>query len=168
MDAQEHYLFQVINREIMLILQDAEVKKRLEKLSEHPFCQLNGEPFNVYERTVLNILQYRSQYSLENRLLKQSLKGDSAWTGYLAGLIHDIQLRSMQIRRREAEKEKTNNLGGEKVMAVGSYAVMTRNGYLLRKEIEKKNSNVEDALRGTVYQLLNALSVKNESRFMDP
>ena len=169
MDAQEHYLFQIINREIMLILQDAEVKKRLEKLSEHPFCQLNGEPFNVYERTVLNILQYRSQYSLENRLLKQSLKGDSAWTGYLAGLIHDIQLRSMLIRKRETEKEKKaqNNLGGEKAMAVGSYAAMTRNGYLLRKEMEKKNPNVEEALRGTVYQLLNALSVKNESRFMD-
>ena len=52
-------------------------------------------------------------------------------------------------------------------MAVGSYAAMTRNGYLLRKEMEKKNPNVEEALRGTVYQLLNALSVKNESRFMD-
>ena len=169
LDAQEHYLFQVINREILLILQDSQVRKKLEKLAEHPFCQLNGESFNVYERAVLNILQYRSQYSLENRLLKQSLKSDSAWTVYLAGLLHDIQVRSMQIRKSEIEKgnREENRKGGERAMAVSSYAAMTRNGYLLRKKIEEKNPNAEDALRGTVYQLLNALSIKNESKFME-
>ena len=52
-------------------------------------------------------------------------------------------------------------------MAVGSYTAMTRNGYLLRKEIEKKNPNVEEALKGTIYQLLNVLSVGNAPKFLE-
>ena len=41
-------------------------------------------------------------------------------------------------------------------------------GYKLRKEIllAKKAEN-DECMRGTIYQLLNALSVRNEGKFMD-
>ena len=41
-------------------------------------------------------------------------------------------------------------------------------GYELRKSIlASKGASNDECLRGTVYQLLNALSVKNEEKFID-
>lgn len=45
---------------------------------------------------------------------------------------------------------------------------MRNSGYELRKVIMAgKNVTSDECLRGTIYQLLNALSVKNEEKFMD-
>ena len=45
---------------------------------------------------------------------------------------------------------------------------MRNNGYNLRKAImEAKGVTKDDCLRGTIYQLLNALSVKDTGKFID-
>lgn len=45
---------------------------------------------------------------------------------------------------------------------------MQENGYKLRTELLKiKKTDTDECLRGTIYQLLNALAVGNQEKFMD-
>lgn len=49
-----------------------------------------------------------------------------------------------------------------------SQKTMRNNGYNLRKAImEAKGVTKDDCLRGTIYQLLNVLSVKDTGKFID-
>ena len=56
----------------------------------------------------------------------------------------------------------------EEITYMGNSISMRNNGYLLRTDIMRaKGTDKDNCLRGTIYQLLNALSVRDEKRFID-
>lgn len=167
-DVREHYVFQVINKEIVEIFKDNIVQIKMQKLAEHPIYKLKDVYLNIYEKVFFNIMGYKNQYGLINYLLKQSLRKDLVYTRVAAALAFDIQIRSEIVRYKILNHVK----GGSKVEK-RTYAMTTgmqESGYELREKMRRKeesDENFEDRIRGTVYQLLNALSVKNNTRFLD-
>ncbi len=160
-NAQDKYKFSVIHKDTLNIFKLEKVRKNLDKLSKHPIVKIKNEYVNVYEDAVMNILQYQSQYGLLNRLLKQALEQDG--TIGTAFILYHIQLW-MNLIHRESEMNIERD-GGKIIMNRFS---MRDKGYELRKEIlRNKNAASDECLRGTIYQLLNALSVRNEEKFIE-
>lgn len=158
-DSSEGYQFQIIQNDVLEILENEGVKKSLEKLQKYPIIKMKNEFWNVYEKVVWNILNYQTQYYLLNQLLKESLDNN--------GLIYNALLVKEVQRHTNMQLKNMRNEEGVKQMVYDSY-FMTKNGYDLRKElISNKNAKDDECLRGTIYQLLNALSVKNKERFFD-
>lgn len=167
-DDKEHYVFQIINKEILTIFKDSIVSKKLEKLAEHPIYKIKEEYVNVYEKVFFNIMEYKNQYRLINYLLKQSLLKEGSAAKIPATLVFDIQTRIEIIR-----DTLIHHVEGGKKVEKRIYAMtsgMCENGYALREKMQRKgegNEAFEERIRGTVYQLLNALSVKNKERFFE-
>lgn len=156
-NAEDKYLFSIIHKNILHILKDDKIREYLGYLGKRPIVKIGNDFVNVYEDTVLNILQYHRQYYLLNRLLKASIEAENILG--TAFLVYYIQLRTNIIRRNETEK-------GDKIIM--SKFAMRNSGYALRKALlESKGATSDEALRGTIYQLLNALSVKNEEKFIE-
>lgn len=161
--AEDKYKFSIMNRDALEIFKLEKVRSNLEKLSKHPIVKIKNDYINVYESVVLNILQYQTQYPLLNRLLKQAIEQEGV-TG-VAFLVYYIQLW-MSIARKSMERE--GNVERKGVNIVMSRFLMRQDGYELRNEIlRSKNMTNDDCLRGTIYQLLNALSVKNQGKFIE-
>jgi CRISPR-associated protein Cst1 len=153
-NAEDRYVFSIINKELLDIFCDDKIKKVLNNLSKHPFVKVEDEFINVHEKVIMNILNYRNQYSLLNMLLKNAL--DVKETIITAWFVYEVQFRSMSIK---------NGDKGGKIM--NRYS-MRESGYELRKNLlDAKGTTDDECLRGMIYQLLNALSVKNIEHFMD-
>lgn len=153
-DENDHYLFQVIYKEILNILRDKKIKEYMQKISEHPVVKIKKDYLNIYEKVVWNIIQYRQQYFLLNLLLRETIENDGIIGS--AYFVYMIQLRTEKII---AEKK------GMKFM---SRFEMRDSGYQLRKVLlASKGETTDESLRGVIYRLLNALSVKDEGKFMD-
>ena len=153
---KDKYLFSIIRKDTLMILKQKKVQASLQWLGKHPFVKMNGEFVNVHEQVVMNIFQYRNQYQLLNRLLKAALENESVM--FAAYWVYVIQLWTGITQRKEKN---------ERGIVMGRMA-MRDNGYELRQAIlASKGASNDECLRGTVYQLLNALSVKNEEKFID-
>jgi CRISPR-associated protein Cst1 len=153
-NAEDRYVFSIINKELLDIFCNDKIKKVLSNLSKHPFVKVENEFINIHERVIMNILNYRNQYSLLNMLLKNAL--DVKETIITAWFVYEVQFRSMSIK---------NGDKGGKIM--NRYS-MRESGYELRKNLlDAKGTTDDECLRGMIYQLLNALSVKNIEHFMD-
>lgn len=157
-DEGERYTFDVIAKDVLQVLADENVKKNLKRLSEHPYVKAGKDYWNIHEETILNILRYHKQYGMINRLLKMAIENN----GFLPGAIYiyNIQMRTSLIQKKKSDKE----IGGE---MMNRYTVRDE-GYKLRNALLGAKGTTEDAcIRGTVYQLLNALSVGNVEHFME-
>lgn len=154
--AEDNYMFSIISRDALHIFKQGKVQKGLKYLEKHPYVKISDEFINVHEKVVMNILQYRSQYILLGRILKESLENPGVIpTAYW---IYVIQLCTGIERRQEKNK-----------MGVFVSRIKMRNaGYKLRQDILLlKKAEDDECIRGTIYQLMNALSVRNEEKFMD-
>ena len=162
-DTNSHYEFSIIQNEILKILRDRNIKKHLDYLAKSPSIKIKNDFLNVHEEAVMNILRYRNQYGLLKRLLRESLVNESNFILFCAYQVYMIQIRSEIIKKVGITDEKG------KWMIMGRMD-MRNAGYELRKEILKMkvaaNDN-DECMRGTVYQLLNALSARNNDKFMD-
>lgn len=158
-DESDRYTFDVISKDALRILNDESVQKELNKLSEHPLIKTGKDNWwNVHEDVLLNILRYRSQYGIINKILKLSLDNDSMV--YIANNVYNIQLNVNMIRDG-ITSEKT---GGGKM----ELNYVKKDGYKLRKELLAAKGTTDDAcIRGIVYKLVNALAVCDVARFMD-
>ena len=162
-DADDRYIFGILGKDVLELLSDSHsdgksgVRADLKRLSEHPYMKLGKEFYNIYEAVVMNIIKYRNQYGLLDRILKLSM--DQKALRLQAGIVYDIQLRtSLRFRCQKEER------GG---IWVSRYS-MRESGYELRGALLRAKGTTDDScLRGTVYQLLNALSVRNVERFME-
>lgn len=162
-DTNSHYEFSIIQNEILKILRDRNIKKHLDYLAKSPSIKIKNDFLNVHEEAVMNILQYRNQYGLLKRLLRESLVNESNFILFCAYQVYMIQIRSEIIKKVGITDEKG------KWMIMGRMD-MRNAGYELRKEILKMKGAANDndeCMRGTVYQLLNALSARNNDKFMD-
>lgn len=150
----DHYLFQVIHKEILAILKDDKIKKYMGKISEHPIVKIKNDYLNIYDKVVWNILQYRQQYFLVNLLLRESIENEGIIGS--AYLVYMIQVHTEKI------------IAKKKGMIFMSRFEMRDSGYQLRKALlASKGETTDESLRGVIYRLLNALSVKDEGKFMD-
>lgn len=155
-DPEDKYMLSIIHKEALEILKQRKVLESLTWLGKHPYVKIGSDFLNVHEEVIMNILQYRNQYQLLNRLLKETIQNEGAIV--YAYWVYLIQLWQNIIGRKEEK--------GEEI--VMSRISMRNSGYELRKVIMAgKNVTSDECLRGTIYQLLNALSVKNEEKFMD-
>lgn len=156
-NAEDRYLFSVIHKDVLNILKKPKIKELLQRLAKHPIVKIRNEYLNVYDSVIFNILQYQSQYRLLNRLLKASLDNDFIIS--TAQIVYWVQVRAQMIRDNK-DKE-----GGNQIM---SRYIMRDKGYALRAAVmSSKGASSDECLRGTIYQLLNALSVRNVDKFMD-
>ena len=158
MGESDRYTFDVISKDILKLLNDKSIRNDLEQLGRYPYVKTGREYWNVHETVILNLLRYHNQYEVIGKLLKMALEGE----GFLfkASFVYDVQLRSSLARK----KDKTINTGGE---VMNRYAVRER-GYELRNALLGAKGTSDDAcIRGTIYQLLNALSVGNVEHFME-
>lgn len=154
----DRYTFDVIAKDILVLLNDEKIRKDLDNLSKYPYVKVGKEFWNIHETVILRILRYRSQYGVINQLLKMAIENDGHL--YKAGLVYDIQLRTRLLQRKNNEKH-----GGD---LVKQHYIVSKEGYELRKALLREKGTEEDScIRGTVYQLLNALSVSNVERFME-
>ena len=176
--AEDNYMFSIIGRDALQILKQEKVQKALKYLEQHPYVKLSNEFVNVHESVVMNILQYHKQYSLLNQILKESLENTgvipTAYWVFVVQLCTSIEKR-MEVNVGSISEELEQSQQGieEKLSKAKEGIFMSRikmrdAGYKLRKEIllAKKAEN-DECMRGTIYQLLNALSVRNEGKFMD-
>ena len=158
MGESDRYTFDVISKDILKLLNDKSIRNDLEQLGRYPYVKTGREYWNVHETVILNLLRYHNQYEVIGKLLKMALEGE----GFLfkASFVYDVQLRSSLARK----KDKAMNTGGE---VMNRYAVRER-GYELRNALLGAKGTSDDAcIRGTIYQLLNALSVGNVEHFME-
>lgn len=153
----DRYTFDVIAKAILTLLNDKMIRQDLDHLGRHPYVKSGKEYWNVHETVILNILRYRSQYRMINRLLKMAMENDGLI--YKAGLVYDIQLRTGLLQRNHEK------YGGD---LVKQHYIVREKGYELRQALLGAKGTSEDScIRGTVYQLLNALSVSNVEHFME-
>lgn len=154
---EDKYILSIIHKEALEILKQKKVLECLEWLGKHPYVKFKNEFVNIHEEVVMNILQYRNQYLLLNRLLKEAIQNEGIIVQ--AYWVYMIQLWTNIAVQNKKEKGDISKMG---------YRNMRNSGYELRKVImASKNATSDECLRGTIYQLLNALSVKNEEKFMD-
>lgn len=157
-DESDRYVFDVVGRDVLLLLNDQGIQSDLEKLSQHPYVKLGGEYWNVHEEVMLNILRYHKQYRIVNKLLKLTM--DTEGLLATAVFVYDIQLRTSLIQNRK----ENGKIGGT---LMNRYKVR-EDGYNLRNALLGAKGTEDDAcIRGMVYQLLNALSVGNVEHFME-
>lgn len=159
-DENKRYTFDIISRDVLILLNDDSIIKALDNLGKFPYLKYKKDDWNVHETVMLNILRYHSQYAIINKMLRISLDGVSGALSK-AGITYDIQLRTSLLRRN-----KLLETGG-KLMNNSRYALRDE-GYKLRNVLLGAKGTSDDAcIRGTVYQLLNALSVGNVEHFME-
>lgn len=158
-NAEDGYLFSVIGRQVLKLLRRPYVKERLAQLGEHPIVKIGSEFVNVYEEAVMNIVKYRNQYALLNRLMRGTFDSDGIL--FQASLVFYIQVQMNRMRSHKNEK-------GVGIVGGRMTKKMRDSGYALRKAVlTAKEASTDECLRGTVYQLLNALSVRNVEKFVD-
>ena len=154
--AEDRYLLGIVHKSMLDIIKVSSVSKALQLLGKFPYVKIRNEFVNAHETAVINLLQYRNQYQLLNQLLKAAIEDDAI--NFYANWIYEIQLQSEIIYFIEEEKRKE----------IAMYTSMKRSGSDLRKAIMvSKGESSGDCLRGIVYQLFNALSVRNVDKFMD-
>lgn len=155
----DRYTFDVISKDVLVLLNDKNIQNDLKKLSAFPYVKMGKDFWNIHENVILNMLRYHSQYTILNKLLKIALDNDKGSEGALfrAAFVYDIQLRTSLL-------SKSGKTGGA---FMNRYGVRDE-GYKLRNELLGAKGTDDDAcIRGTVYQLLNALSVGNVEHFME-
>lgn len=156
-DEDKRYIFDIIARAVLILLNDDNIKKDLDALGRSPYLKDGKDYWNVHETVMLNILRYNSQYAVINKMLKMAIDNSSILPK--AGITYDIQLRTNLL-----QKGKPVKTGGE---LMNRYALRDE-GYKLRNVLLGAKGTSDDAcIRGTVYQLLNALSVGNVEHFME-
>lgn len=159
-DEDRRYTFDIISRDVLILLNDDNIIKALDALGKSPSLKDGKDYWNVHETVMLNILRYNSQYAVINKMLRIALD-DVSGALFKAGITYDIQLRTSLLRRNgllETGGKLMNNIRNK----------LRKEGYELRKVLLGAKGTGEDAcIRGTVYQLLNALSVRDTERFME-
>ncbi|MDD3586742.1 MAG: type I-B CRISPR-associated protein Cas8b1/Cst1 [Thermoguttaceae bacterium] len=162
---ENRYHFNVIDRQLIQLMRHKNVKSALKRLVTRPSFKISKDNFvNVYRKCIENMLNYCNQYNLLNLLVMESLK--QTWINFFLAPVLDIQCA--QLSQKEENLMNLSDLqhfaskaGGELRPILFADKVGQENVKSLSDE--KK----EDMIRGVVYQLTNALKVRNVEQFMD-
>ena len=154
--AEDRYLLGIVHKSMLDIISMPGTSNALQLLGKYPYIKIKNEFVNIHEIVVINLLQYRNQYQLLDKVLKAAVETGSL--NFYVNCIYEIQLRSEIVYYTEEEKRKE----------IAMYTSMKKSGADLRRAImSAKGESSGECLRGMEYQLLNALSVRNVEKFMD-
>ena len=153
----DKYEFAVISRDALLILKQDNVIKALEYLEKHHQNIKKGKVnLNIHEHVVMNVLKFRSQKFLLNKILRESI--DNPGLDATAYWVYKVLLWTDIVHNNKEN-------GGKVEMNRNS---VMNSGYELRKALlASKGAKDDDCIRGTIYQLINAVSTGNSGKFMD-
>lgn len=153
----DKYEFAVISRDALLILKQDNVVKALEYLEKHHQNIKKGKVNpNIHEHVVMNVLKFRSQKFLLNKILRESI--DNPGLNATAFWVYKVLLWTDIVHNNKEN-------GGKVEMNRNS---VMNSGYELRKALlASKGVKDDDCIRGTIYQLINAVSTGNSGKFMD-
>ncbi len=156
-DERDRYTFDVISMDVLQILNDEDIQKSLKRMGKYPSIKLGKDSWwNIHSDVVINILRYRNQYGILNKILKLAIDANTLMP--MAALVYDVQLRVSILQKN------TKKIGGA---VMNRYSVRD-SGYELRNVLLKAKGTTDDScIRGTIYQLMNALAVCNVTHFMD-
>lgn len=169
------YHFQIIDKEVVRLLQSRTVKKALDvfrnkkEQSENEnktyVIKMSKDTYlNPYQEVIENILNYRNQYNLLNTLLFLSLK--QPWVQIFLKPILDIQIAQFsQKETLDMDLSKLQYFATKSGDELRFRLIADKLGSEDLKSVS--NEKKEDAIRGIVYQLANAMKVGNRERFMD-
>lgn len=162
---RKYYQLQIISKDVLSVISYIKRKKEYEKLKESPNMKLKDAYINLYEQVIENILCYRNQYSLLNRLIKENIDTELVATIKRIEWIYKIQIQMNEIIREIRNKKGKRGIMEETKDNIKKIGVAGKD--FRTTLLGMKNTKSDDCLRGTIYQLLNALSVKNQERFLD-
>jgi hypothetical protein len=152
----DKYVFAVVSNDALKIIREKKVQNALQYMQMYPYIMIEGEYINIHEQVVLNILNFKGQELLLNRVLRASI--ESPAYNASAYWIYNVLLWSNIV--------KSGKENGGKI-AMNRLAVMN-SGYSLRTALlASKGAKDDECIRGTLYQLMNALSTKNTGRYLE-
>ncbi len=157
-DDADRYTFDILSKDVLGLLNDEIIARDLSSMARHPYIKVAANYWNIHEEVIMNLIRLKSQYSVLYRLMKLAIEKDDMVPK--AALVYNIQIRIIFL----IKKSRKQNTGGG---YMNRYQVREK-GFELRTELLRaKQTEKDDCIRGTVYQLLNALSVGNVERFME-
>ena len=110
----------------------------------------------IHEQVIFNILNFKGQEMILNKVLRESIES-SAYNAS-AYWIYNVLLWTNIV--------KSGKENGGKI-AMNRFAVMN-SGYSLRIALlASKGATDDECIRGTLYQLMNALSTKNTGKYIE-
>lgn len=152
----DKYVFAVVSNDALKVIREKKVQSALQYMETHPYIMIEGEYVNIHEQVILNILNFKGQELLLNRVLRESIS--SPVYNASAYWIYNVLLWSNIVKN-----SKEN--GGK--IAMNKFAVMN-SGYSLRTALlASKGAKDDECIRGTLYQLMNALSTKNTGKYLE-
>ena len=152
----DKYVFAVVSNDALKIIKEKKVQNALQYMQMYPYIMIEGEYINIHEQVVLNILNFKGQELLLNRVLRASI--ESPAYNASAYWIYNVLLWSNIV--------KSGKENGGKI-AMNRLAVMN-SGYSLRTALlASKGAKDDECIRGTLYQLMNALSTKNTGKYLE-
>lgn len=152
----DKYVFAVVSNDALKIIREKKVQNALQYMQMYPYIMIEGEYINIHEQVILNILNFKGQELLLNRVLRASI--ESPAYNASAYWIYNVLLWSNIV--------KSGKENGGKI-AMNRLAVMN-SGYSLRTALlASKGAKDDECIRGTLYQLMNALSTKNTGRYLE-
>jgi CRISPR-associated protein Cst1 len=156
---EERYDLNIIGKDVIEILFKA--GQQLENLMKW-YVKDGDHYINVYEQTVANVINHQNQYLLINRLFRLNL--DQPGIVFAIYNVLMVQLYQGNYKKREGGKE----------MNKARLSFASKGGNDLRRTIlnysgtgSENQDESDNKLRGTVYQLLNALQVGDQFAFMN-
>ena len=101
--AEDRYLLGIVHKSMLDIISMPGTSNALQLLGKYPYIKIKNEFVNIHEIVVINLLQYRNQYQLLDKVLKAAVETGSL--NFYVNCIYEIQLRSelyiIQKKRRE-------------------------------------------------------------------
>lgn len=145
------YEFDILDDYLIALLTNDKIQKRLDELAKSYVVKIENNFVNVFDEVIYRMLNKRNLYDLLILLIKENISTNQSSFIYHAKRINSIQFI----------------MNGGNKMADLFYA--TKDGKELRNKLSqiKGDINIDESMRGTFYQLTNALKVNNLVQFMD-
>ncbi len=145
-DGSVKYEFDILDKYLIDLFQNNEIKKTLNYFKTKNAVKINGTFISVFREMVHRLLNRLNLYDLIHILLRLVISDDNlGYITYYASRLITVQYI----------------INGGKNMKELYFA--RRDGFNLRQAL----GNVDEAYRGTIYQLINALKVDDRLKFMD-
>ena len=139
------YTFNILSRNKLMLID--ECKKEFKKLVGK-FTKLNDEYISLYQEVINRLYKGQTYTDLIYQLIRQMIDGKYKDTSSIYNI---LKISNHQYK------------GGVHFMKTEELNLIRNYGYYLKKEY----LNQETKLNGISYRLLNALKVKNQSKFME-
>lgn len=158
----KHYSANIIGKDALQIIKERE--SDLKFISSFIVKNSNDEYINMFEECLYNILNFRNQWLLIFKVLKNDDKNNSVIYSALYSILK-IQISQKNINKEGGIMEKKINLSyfaGKSGDEMRRIIIGDRSDKVLSKE---ENEEADNKLRGLVYQLINAVYTNNRDIF---